>query len=174
MTTEELLAGCRSHRRDAQKALYERYKDTLFTSCLKYTGSYEDAQDVLQESFIMAFAKVEQYKGQGNLEGWLRRICINNALATHRKTKEYTLEREEELEQEENTNESQIPLKVLLAMVRKLTDRYRMVFTLYVLEGHSHAEISDLLDISVGTSKSNLSRARAVLADEVREYKKQA
>jgi RNA polymerase sigma-70 factor (ECF subfamily) len=173
VTLDELIAGCKSNQRSAQREVYLRYKDTLFTSCLKYTGCREDAQDVLQESFVMAFAKVHQYNGNGSFEGWLRRICINNALATHKRNKEVTLLNEHQVEEpEKNIEQNDLSLDFLLELIKGLSDKYRLVFTLYVLEGYSHNEISELLGISVGTSKSNLARARGVLAQELKKLKK--
>lgn len=169
---EELISRCKHGEREAQKKLYHQFAERIFASCLKYTSSYEDAQDVLQETFITAFAKIKQYKGEGNFEGWLRRISINKALAQQRKTKVYTLNNEQGLaEKAVENNRDSMSLDLLLRFIRELSDRYRMVFTLYVLEDHTHAEISKMLGISVGTSKSNLARARAILAEKVEKHK---
>lgn len=171
---EQLISRCKKNDRAAQKEIYQQFAKTIFASCLKYSGSYQDAQDVLQETFITAFVKIKQYKGDGNFEGWLRRISINKALAQQRQTKVYSLPNEQGIEgREVNEEQNGVPLDLLLKLIRELSEKYRMVFTLYVLEEHSHTEISDILGISVGTSKSNLARARAILADKIEQYQSQ-
>lgn len=180
MELENLIAACRKQNREAQSLLYKRYADVLFGQCLKYSSSYEDAKDHLQDSFITIFAKIDQYKGKGSFEGWMKRIAINTVLQSYRKNKEVPLQREELLKAKEKelnltieeSSHSEITLSFLLKIVQELPEQYRLVFNLYVLDGYSHKEIAEMLEIAEGTSKSNLFRARENLAKRIKEYKK--
>lgn len=179
MELKDLIAKCKKQDREAQSLLYKRYADVLFGQCLKYTSNYEEAKDHLQESFITIFSKIHQYQGKGSFEGWMKRIAINTVLQSYRKKRELPLEKEEwikakETEEDfagEDFKDTTVPLSFLLHIVRELPERYRMVFNLYVLDGYSHKEIAEMLKIAEGTSKSNLSRARANLANKIKEYK---
>jgi RNA polymerase sigma-70 factor (ECF subfamily) len=145
--------------------------------CLKYSKNYQDAEDTLQDSFLTIFNKIDQYNNKGSFEGWLKRITINTALQKYREksplqiVKEVTDEDEIEEINLENTTFS---LDVLLSFIQQLPDRYRLVFNLYVLDNYSHKEIAALLNISQGTSKSNLSRARKILKEQLDLYQKKA
>lgn len=149
----------------AQTEVYQLYSDKLFGICLKYSRSYEDAEDILQDSFLKIFKKIHLFENKGSFEGWLKRITINTALEHYRKSKtsqskiEFITEEEEELQ----IDEMDFSVDVLLKSIQQLPDKYRLVFNLYVLDEYSHKEISELLNISEGTSKSNLSRARSLL-----------
>lgn len=131
----------------------------------------------MQDSFITIFSKIEQYKNKGSFEGWLKRITINTALQKYREktplqiVKEVSDEEEvEELDLETTT----FSVDVLLNFIQQLPDRYRLVFNLYVLDNYTHKEIAELLNISVGTSKSNLSRARKILKEKLENHQKKA
>ena len=114
------------------------------------------------------FDKVSQYKNKGSFEGWLKRVVINTALQRYRKPGVFNLVNEENIKEVEvEIEEESIPLDFLLKIIQELPDRYRMVFNLYVMDGHSHKEISTLLTISQGTSKSNLARARGILKEKI-------
>lgn len=176
---KDLIAACKKQNREAQSLLYKRYADVLFGQCLKYSSNYDDAKDHLQESFLTIFAKIDQYKGRGSFEGWMKRIAINTVLQSYRKNKEVPLQREELLEAKEKElnldveeiSNADLPLSFLLSIVQDLPERYRLVFNLYVLDGYSHKEIAEMLNIAEGTSKSNLFRARENLAKRINEYK---
>lgn len=179
MELEDLITQCKQQDRQAQSLLYKRYSDVLFGQCLKYASNYEEAKDHMQESFITIFSKIDQYKGKGSFEGWMKRIAINTVLQSYRKKREVPLQREElikakekelSIDIEEVTN-TDLPLSFLLTIVRELPEQYRLVFNMYALDGYSHKEIAAMLDIAEGTSKSNLYRARANLAKRVKEYK---
>ena len=168
MSLERLIDDCKKKHSKAQEELYKRYASTLFSICLKYASNYADAEDVLQDAFIIIFDKVTQYKNQGSFEGWLKRIVINTALQRYRKTGVLNLINEENIsEVDVEVEEESVPLDYLLHIVQELPDRYRMVFNLYILDGYSHKEISKLLEISEGTSKSNLARARKILKNKI-------
>ena len=129
----------------------------------------------MQDSFITIFQKIDQYKNKGSFEGWLKRITINTALQKYRKkaplelVKEVTDEEEIEELDLENTV---FNVDVLLGFIQQLPNRYRLVFNLYVLDNYTHKEIAEMLAISVGTSKSNLSRARAILKEKLEKHQK--
>lgn len=175
MGLEQLIIRCKKNDTKAQSELYKLYSSTLFSICLKYSRNYAEAQDNLQDAFITIFGKINQYKNKGSFEGWLKRITVNIALQRYRKDNMFQIVNEDHLEDTDVTineeDEENIPLQFLLECIQKLPNRYRLVFNLYVLDGYSHKEISKLLDISDGTSKSNLARARALLKDLVIEYK---
>lgn len=168
MSLDQLINDCKKKHPKAQEELYKRYSSTLFSVCLKYASSYADAEDILQDAFIVIFDKVVQYKNKGSFEGWLKRISINTALQRYRKPGVFNLINEENIpEVSVEVEEESISLDYLLGIVQELPDRYRLVFNLYVLDGYSHKEISNLLEISEGTSKSNLARARQILKDKI-------
>lgn len=169
MSLEKLIQLCKEQDRQAQEQLYRIYSAKLFGLCLKYSGDYAEAQDNLQDGFLTIFAKISQYNDSGSFEGWMKRIVINTALQKHRKQKVYGLTNEEML-QDENVEvelSDDLSLDFLLECVQGLPERYRQVFSLYVLDGYSHKEISELLKISEGTSKSNLARARLALKEKI-------
>lgn len=154
--------------------MYQLYAGTIFTVCLKYSKNYADAEDTLQDCFITVFDKIHQYKNKGSFEGWLKRVAINTALQKYRKTTH--LEIVADIEDEENESDFTIEkeiynVDVLLEYVQKLPDQYRLVFNLSVLDGYNHKEIAEMLHISEGTSKSNLSRARKLLKEKLIAYK---
>ena len=155
MTLSELIILCKKHDAKAQGELYKRYSGTLFSICLRYSPNYVEAEDSLQDSFITIFKKIEQFKDKGSFEGWMKRITVNTVLQKYRKKRVFDIR-----------DEGQI----LLGIVQELPDRYRLVFTMYVLDGYAHKEIADMLGISDGTSKSNLARARGILKIKIEEY----
>jgi RNA polymerase sigma-70 factor (ECF subfamily) len=163
----------KSCKRDlkAQKEIYDLFAAKLFSVCLKYSRNYQEAQDNLQDSFIKIFDNVDKFKFKGSFEGWCKRITINTALARYRKHDVYELFNEDQLAEQEDVIEENedISLQFLLEIVQQLPNRYRLVFNLYVLDGYSHKEIAEILDISEGTSKSNLARGRKILKDKVQK-----
>ena len=168
MVLKDLIRKCRNNDRNAQEKLYRLYAAKLFGVCLKYSSSRQEAEDNLQDGFVTIFEKISQYKNEGSFEGWMKRILINTALQKHRQQKVYDITNEDYLQQEEIEVETEeLSVDFLLECVQSLPDRYRQVFNLYVMDGHSHKEIAELLKISEGTSKSNLARARMALKDKI-------
>lgn len=156
----------------AQAKIYSLFADKLFKVCLKYSKNHEDAQDTLQDSFLMIFKDIKKFKNKGSFEGWLKRVTINVALQKFRSKSVLKFSDQEddqiaEALEDIYMEDSKIDLNVLLSLVRKLPGQYQLVFNLYVLDGYSHKEIAKLLNISIGTSKSNLSRARVILQQEI-------
>lgn len=168
MSLKKLIKNCKKKDRNAQSEIYQLYAGKLFGLCLKYSRNYQEAQDNLQNGFITIFDKIDQYKFKGSFEGWIKRIIINTALQTYREKSVLNLITEEiPEEKEELVEEENISLDFLLQIIQELPNKYRLSFNLYVLDDYSHREIAGLLDISEGTSKSNLSRARAILRRKI-------
>jgi len=166
ITQEALISGCISGRADYQKILFHKYAPTMFAVCLRYAPDYHQAEDFLQEGFIKVFNKLHQYANKGSFEGWLRTIFVNNSIEALRKNKKWyeLFPNEKSPQLITNTNIlDHLATQELLQCIQKLPDGYRTIFNLYVIEGFSHKEISKMLAISEGTSKSQLSRARTAL-----------
>lgn len=170
MKTQQLIKDCQQNKLKAQAMVYELYAGKLFAVCYKYSRNRQEAEDNLHDGFITIFNKIKQFKGSGSFEGWMKRIVINTSLQKYRKDKVFQLVTEEIPEETEvEINEGDINIDTLLSLIQKLPNRYRLVFNLYVLDGYSHKEIATMLGISEGTSKSNLSRARAILKKELEQ-----
>ena len=168
MLIEQLIHECTKNNTEAKEQLYRLLSPKLFAVCLKYSKSYEEAQDNLQDGFLLLFDKIHQFKHKGSFEGWAKRVVINNILQQYRSQSIFEIVSEnfpEEIEVE--ADEDDITLDFLTKIIQELPDRYRLVFNLYVMDDYSHKEIAELLNISVGTSKSNLSRAKAILKDKI-------
>jgi RNA polymerase sigma factor (sigma-70 family) len=167
---KKLIKACLQHKKEAQYRLYATYSPKMFGICLRYAGSYEEAQDILQEGFIKVFLHLQTFKGNGSLEGWIRKIIINTAIEKYRE-RTYHLQLDDlyddEAIKQANQAQDSLHLKDLLSFVQKLPSQYRLVFNLYALEGYSHKEIGKLLRISESTSRSNLTRARLLLKEKL-------
>lgn len=176
-----LIAACRRQERNAQQELYRRFYAYGTTVCLHYAGNREEARDIMQEGFFLVFKQLDKYDDRRPFKPWLRRVLINAAIDHHRKYKKsartIALANSPEPVVSSGTGFDQLALDDLLLMVQQLSPGYRMVFNLYVVEGFSHREISERLDITVSASKSNLSRAKqhlrkAIVTEEQRTEKK--
>lgn len=167
-----IVKACLKGDSKAQALLYEQYSPRLYALCLRYANDEDEAKDILQEGFIKIFDKLRQYKNRGSLEGWMRKIMVNTALEKIRKESRFMLvEDTTMMENDQYKYEhilEDISKKELLGMIQELSAQYRMVFNLYAIEGYSHQEISQKLNISEGTSKSNLSRARELLKSKIK------
>ena len=171
MSLEQLIEQCKKNDAQAQSQIYKLYASKLFSICLKYSRNYAEAEDNLQDAYVTIFKKISQFKGKGSFEGWLKRITINTALQRYRSVGVFDIINEDQIEDVTvEVDEDHISLDFLLEIIQELPDRYRLVFNLYALDDYSHKEISEMLDISVGTSKSNLARARQILKTKVEQY----
>ena len=171
MSLDQLIQQCKKNDASAQSQIYKLYASKLFSVCLKYSNSYVDAEDTLQDAFITIFNKIEQYRHQGSFEGWIKRITINTALQKYRKEGVFDLVNENQIEDVTvEIDDDDIAIDFLLKIIQELPDRYRLVFNLYALDGYSHNEIAEMLNINVGTSKSNLARARMILKEKIENY----
>ncbi len=174
MGLEKLIQKCAKNDRKAQAEVYQLFSGKLFALCLKYSKNYTEAQDNLQDGFMTIFNKIGQYNSKGSFEGWMKRVMINTALQKYRSKSLLSLVNEEIPDEVfVEVDEDSISLEYLLNIIQQLPDRYRMVFNLYVLDGYSHKEISKKLEITEGTSKSNLSRARLILKEKINENQHQ-
>lgn len=172
MSLEQLIERCKKNDAQAQSQLYKLYASKLFSICLKYSRNYAEAEDNLQDAYITIFKKIEQFKSQGSFEGWMKRITINTALQRYRSAGVFDIINEDQIEDVTvEVDDDTINIDYLLGIIQELPDRYRLVFNLYALDDYSHKEIASLLDISTGTSKSNLARARMILKDKIEQYK---
>ncbi len=161
----------------AQEKLYRMFASKMFGVCLRYSKDTTEAEDNLQEGFIKVFSNIKSFRHEGSFEGWMRRIMVNVSLEKFRKQQVmYPVEDISIYEGQHLSNDilSDISARELIELIQELTPRYRMVFNLYVMEGLSHDEISKELGISVGTSKSNLARARNILKGKVKELYKES
>jgi RNA polymerase sigma-70 factor (ECF subfamily) len=161
-----LARACAKGDRNAQKTLYEQYKTPLYRLCLRYARDAQEAEDFLHEAFLRIFSDIHQFKGRGALGGWLRRVALNNTLQLLRRSQHWQPVEEEDAwisEAEEDTLPPPPPMAELLAHIQRLPAGYRTVFNLYVLDQYTHQDIARELGISVGASKSQLSKAKAQL-----------
>jgi len=172
---KNIIKGCLNGNRRDQELLYRRHAAKLFAVCMQYSGNDEEARDILQEGFIKIFENLVHYKHEGSFEGWMRRIVVNTALEKYRN--KHNLYRVDDIDQiqeldaaPDNDDYSGLDASDLMEIIRELPPKYRMVFNLYAIEGYSHKEISSMVNISEGTSKSNLSRARVILQRRVGSY----
>jgi RNA polymerase sigma factor (sigma-70 family) len=169
---ETYIRKCVENDREAQLKIYQLFSPVLYGLCLKYMRNEEDAKDVFQEAFVIAFQKIEQYKFEGSFEGWIKRIFINKLLETLKKKKKdvlfvHVFDFEDDVIEEEELDLVPIEQGKLLEYIQELPDQYRMVFNLFIFEKMKHKEIAKLLEISEGTSKSNLNRAKSILKKRI-------
>ncbi len=170
---EQVISDCKAQKPEAQRKIFETYAPVLLGICRRYTGDLQAAEDVMQEAFITVFTKIKQYKGHGSFDGWIKRIAVNTALMYLRKRKrmydvdDLHLENEVEEPSHLNVNDARSAIEhanftavEMLEYITELPDGFRTVFNLYAVEGYKHREIAKILNISEGTSKSQLLRAR--------------
>ncbi|WP_282162981.1 RNA polymerase sigma factor [Ulvibacterium marinum] len=178
MNLDQLIKSCIKKNRGAQETLYTLYEKKLFPVCLKYCRSYAEAEDHLHDVFIEIFENIQKYKSKGSFEGWIKRIAINKAIDKYKKNTVFDLKdfEEEKITEEITIVEDDLPpsFERLIQLIQQLPDQYRIVFSMYELDGYSHKEISKSLRISEGTSKSNLHRAKAILKNRIIQFKKGA
>ena len=169
-TEKEILKACLQGDRQAQKDLFYMYAGKMMTVCLRYASHHQEAEDMLQDGFIKVFTNLGEYSHMGSFEGWVRRIIVNTAIK-HTQKKSFSYEdsgldhvREDAEDPDALTLLSE---EELIKLIAALPDGYRMVFNLYAIEGYTHREISELLNIEEGTSRSQLLKARRILQEKV-------
>lgn len=172
-----IVEGCAERNAEHQQFLYQNLYSKMMVVCHRYASRPEDAKDLFQEGFIKVFDKIEKFNFNGSLEGWIRRIMVNNAIDYYRKNKNKFAMSETLIESEQIADEVEsqgifedVSADLLLSFVQELSPVYRTVFNLYVLDDYSHAEIAEELGISEGTSKSNLSKAKKNLKQMVKNH----
>jgi len=163
---EQIIHNCQNNDAAAQEQLYRLLAPKLFGVSLKYSRNYTEAEDNLQDGFILIFEKINKFEFKGSFEGWAKRVVINNILQKYRTEGVFEIIHENipdtpDVEVEEDS----VSMDFLVSIIQQLPDRYRLVFNLYVIDDYSHKEIAEMLKITIGTSKANLARARIILKD---------
>jgi RNA polymerase sigma-70 factor (ECF subfamily) len=169
---DELITGCRKRDGNAQQALYDIYSSKMYGLCYRYLKDAMEAEDVLIVAFTRIFERIEQFKGEGSFEGWIRRIVVNEALTSLRRRRSMYLDAELEeadYQLDYRNLEDHLEAEDLMLLINALPTGYRIVFNMYAIDGYSHKEIADSLGISENTSKSQLSRARTYLQKALKE-----
>ncbi len=169
MTEEQMLAGTIKNNAAAQEALYDRYSPRMLAVCYRFAKSREDAEDMLQEGFIKIFTQLHQYRNEGALEGWIRRIIVHTCINVLKKNKKFSETVDLIHAHAFHTNEDMVPsimqAKQVVECIRMLPLGYKTVLNLYAIEGYSHKEIGNMLDIEESTSRSQYTRAKAMLEE---------
>ncbi len=173
---DQIIIGCKEQKRKAQKKLYNRYSPILYGMAMRYASCSSEADDMLQEAFINIFGNIEQYKGHGSFEGWMKRILVNAAIGYIRKYKKQSNENFDDIKETDidstGFEDMDFTKEELMSAINELPDGFRIVFNMYAIEGYKHKEIAEILDIQIGTSKSQYSRARQILMQKLIELKK--
>lgn len=170
---QELIKQCLKGDQAAQKKLYDTYSRTMYGICLRYSSNAEEAKDILQDGFVKVFTKLEQFSFNGSFEGWMKRVFVNTALEFYRVNKTHMYHSDVEAAAEKPHNDftvERISQKEILFVMNKMAPGYRAVLNLFIIEGYGHAEIAEMMGITEGTSKSQLSRARALLQQELQKF----
>lgn len=173
----ELIQECLKGNRLAQKGLYETYSKTMYGVCLRYSSNADEAKDILQDGFVKVFTKMGQFSFAGSFEGWMKRIFVNTALEFYRVNKIHMYHSDVDAAYNQAHNDftvERMSCNEILIAINGLPPGYRAVLNLFIVEGYSHAEISEMLGISEGTSKSQLSRARVQLQEALEKTKKKS
>jgi RNA polymerase sigma factor (sigma-70 family) len=169
MTEELMLAGCLTNNAASQDALYNKFSPKMFGVCYRFAKNKEDAEDMLQEAFIKVFSQIKQFRNEGSLEGWVRRIIVHTCINVIKKNKKFAdtvdITEAHGLVVREETISAIIQAKEIVECIRLLPLGYRTVLNLYAIEGYSHREIGQMLDIEESTSRSQYTRAKAMLED---------
>lgn len=169
-TINDLLEGCKAGDRRVQELLYKRTAGKMLAVCMRYARDQMEAEDSLQLGYIKVFQKIADYRGEGSFEGWIRKVMVNTAIESYRRNLRTlnVVPIEDGYEQPATGFDfSSLGMKDLLKLIQGLADGYRIVFNMYIIEGYSHKEIAAALGITEGASKSQLSRARAILKQEI-------
>jgi RNA polymerase sigma factor (sigma-70 family) len=169
MTEEAILQGCLQNNPSSQRELYSRYSPKMLAVCYRFAHNREDAEDMLQEGFIKVFSQIHTFRNQGAFEGWIRRIvvhtCINHLKKNKRFNESVDLIHANTVQIREETVPSIVQAKQIVECIRILPMGYRTVLNLYAIEGYSHKEIAEMLDIEESTSRSQYTRAKQMLED---------
>jgi RNA polymerase sigma-70 factor (ECF subfamily) len=176
MDDETLVKECAKGNPKAQRALFDKFAPKMLSVCYRYIGKSDEAEDVLQDAFVKIFQKVVEFKMEGSLEGWIRRIVVNTALDAIRKNKktlgDVSVDDVSYKVSYTDDNFDDMDVKHLLKIINNLPDGYRVVFNMFAIEGYSHKEIADTLGVTENTSKSQYSRARAYLRNELEKVER--
>jgi RNA polymerase sigma-70 factor (ECF subfamily) len=170
----DLVQGCKNNERKYQELLYRKYAKKMYGICLGYAKDRSMAQDILQDGFVKVFKKIGDFREEGSLEGWIRRIITNTALDHLRKKSKLHefIDDNKEVEEErlDNSILENINADGIFKLITRLPEGAKAVFNLYAIEGYTHKEIADKLEITEGTSKSQFKRARSLLKALLRDF----
>ncbi len=170
-TIEQIIHRCKANERNAQELLYKQFASKMLGVCSRYAADRMEAEDMLQDGFVKVFQKISDFRNEGSFEGWIRRIMVHCSIEYYRKHhKMMQLVDFEDATNELSVNQvatANLAAKDLLTLIQQLPPGYRIVFNLYAIEGYSHKEIATLTGITEGASKSQLSRARSILKQQI-------
>lgn len=170
-----LIKECSRGNAKAQRALFDKFAPKMLAVCMRYLKNMDEAEDALQDGFVKVFQKIPEFKMEGSLEGWIRRIMVNNSLDAIRRNKKQLLEDDVDTVQHKvsftDFQFDDMDLQHLMKIIQSLPDGYRVVFNMFAIEGYSHKEIAETLGVSENTSKSQYSRARALLREKLEQVK---
>lgn len=171
MEDDLLVNECAKGNSKAQRALFDKFAPKMMAVCLRYIKNNQEAEDVLQDSFVKVFQKIAEFKMEGSLEGWVRRIVVNTALDSIRRNKKLLDDMQvEEVQYKVPFTDHQfdsMQVELLMKLISEMPDGYRVVFNMFAIEGYSHKEIAETLGVTENTSKSQYSRARAFLRTQL-------
>jgi RNA polymerase sigma factor (sigma-70 family) len=172
MSDRQIIDGCARHERKAQQELYNRYSRFLLGVCLRYATDKAEAEDILQESFLKIFFNIKDFSGTGSFIGWLRKVAVNTSITHYHKNLKYRyhVDIDEYVSVEAGVTsfeEDFFTSEELYKVLNELPAGYRLVFNLYAVEGYKHKEIAEMLGIDTNTSKSQYSRAKAVIRNKL-------
>jgi RNA polymerase sigma factor (sigma-70 family) len=173
ISERELIDGCVEGNRYAQKVLYEKYRSLMFAICMRYAKNKDEAEDVMIEGFMKIFTKIKEFRKEGSFEGWLKRIMVNSAINNYRSNLKHYYnsqiddENFLELKDETDTFKNTYSAEYLIKLIQDLPDGYRMVFNMFEIEGYTHKEIAEILNISLSTSKTQLFHAKRTLKNKL-------
>ncbi len=171
----DLIEGCIRKDARCQRLLYERFAPKMLSVCIRYARERSEAEDILQDAFVKVFNNLEKFEHRGSFEGWIRRIMVNTALKYYRKLRFQMEQSGLDYSNDEPvmpTAETELSAQDLISIISGLPDGYRVVFNMYAIEGFSHREIAEALDIKESTSRSQLVKARKMLQGLVTERQK--
>jgi RNA polymerase sigma-70 factor (ECF subfamily) len=176
LSDKEIIDGCLRNEPYFQKILYDKYAKKMYGICLRFAKNRYEADDILQEAFVKIFKNLSRFTHSGSFEGWIRRTFVNTSINYYKKHSKYNqtqnIDEQWDLSSNLENPVQKISAEDLLTLINELPDGYRMVFNLFIIEGYSHGEISEMMGISEGTSKSQLARARKTLQRKIEELYK--
>ena len=177
LSEEKLIESCIAGDRIAQKQLYEKYSPLFFAICLRYMPTRAEAEDVMIVGFTTIFEKMSTFKNEGSFEGWMKKVIIHTAVSTIRANYHHYFREEEdmlnnvEIATSQNFTFSTISVKEIMNQIQQLSDGYRTIFNLHVIEGYSYEEVANILNLNIGTIRSQLTKARKVLQKRLKGYR---
>ena len=175
MTEKQLIKRCRQHDRVAQQKLYEKYAPVMLSICMRYVKDYHVACDLMHDGFITVYSKIGDFRSEGSFEGWMRRIFVNTALEALRKNdllrNGVELNALEPQQEADYSAVEKISADELMELIAQLPPGFRTVFNMFAIEGYSHREIAETLNINESTSRSQYTRAKRLLQKWIKELK---